>query len=130
MISATEDYLNSFEIPFWVLLVSAFTIAIGTATGGWRLIKTLGSKFFRIRPVHGFCTQSAAATVILGAALLGGPVSTTQVVSSTIMGVGSAERLSKVRWGVAGNILIAWLLTIPLSGAVAALAFLLLRAIL
>lgn len=123
-----SGYLSSFQVPLWVIAASAFSIALGTATGSWRLIKTLGAKFYRIRPVHGFCTQAAAATVILGAALLGGPVSTTQVVSSTIMGVGAAERLNKVRWGVAGNILIAWLLTIPLSGAASALAYLLLRA--
>jgi phosphate/sulfate permease len=76
--------------------LGATAIAIGTFSGGWSLIKTLGAKFFRIRPVHGFCTQDASAAVILGAALLGGPVSTTQVVSSTIMGVGSSERINKV----------------------------------
>jgi PiT family inorganic phosphate transporter len=91
--------------------------------GGWRLIRTLGGKFYKIRPVHGFTSQIASACVILGAALLGGPVSTTQVVSSTIMGVGSAERVSKVRWGVAGQIVVAWVLTIPGAAAVAALVF-------
>jgi len=126
----TTGYIKSFEVPTWVIAASAGAIAFGTSVGGWSLIKTLGAKFFRIRPVHGFCTQVASASVILGAALLGGPVSTTQVVSSTIMGVGSADRVSKVRWGVAGNILMAWLLTIPLSGLVGALTFLILQAIL
>jgi inorganic phosphate transporter, PiT family len=123
----TSGRINSFQVPLWVIFTSATAIAIGTFSGGWSLIKTLGAKFFRIRPVHGFCTQAASAAVILGAALLGGPVSTTQVVSSTIMGVGSAERINKVRWGVAGNILVAWLVTIPLSGLAAALAYFVLR---
>jgi PiT family inorganic phosphate transporter len=126
----TTGYIKSFEVPTWVIAASAGAIAFGTSVGGWSLIKTLGARFFRIRPVHGFCTQVASASVILGAALLGGPVSTTQVVSSTIMGVGSADRVNKVRWGVAGNILLAWLLTIPLSGLVGALTFLILQAVL
>lgn len=126
----TTGTISRFEVPLWVITASALSIAIGTATGSQRLIKTLGAKFFRIRPVHGFSTQVASAAVILGAALLGGPVSTTQVVSSTIMGVGAADRVSKVRWGVAGNILAAWLLTIPLSAVVSGLLFLLLQAIL
>jgi PiT family inorganic phosphate transporter len=126
----TTGYIKSFEVPTWVIAASAGAIAFGTSVGGWSLIKTLGARFFRIRPVHGFCTQVASASVILGAALLGGPVSTTQVVSSTIMGVGSADRVNKVRWGVAGNILMAWLLTIPLSGLVGALTFLILQAVL
>lgn len=116
----TAGDLSHFEIPQWVIIISALAIALGTVSGGWRLIKTLGAGFFRIRPVHGFCTQVTAAGVILGAALFGGPVSTTQVVSSAIMGVGAAERVNKVRWHLAGNILAAWLITIPLSGLMAA----------
>jgi len=115
--------LQEFRVPLWVIAASAGAISLGTAMGGWRIIRTLGGKFYKIRPVHGFTSQVASAAVILGAALLGGPVSTTQVVSSTILGVGSAERLSKVRWGVAGNILTAWVLTIPASGILAALAY-------
>jgi len=115
--------LQQFEVPLWVVAASAGAISLGTAMGGWRIIRTLGGKFFKIRPVHGFTTQVAASAVILGAALLGGPVSTTQVVSSAILGVGSAERLSKVRWGVAGHIVTAWLLTIPASGLLAALIY-------
>jgi PiT family inorganic phosphate transporter len=116
----TTGYLTHFYVPTWVIALSAGAIALGTALGGWRLIKTLGDKFYKIRPVHGFSTQVTSAAVILGASLVGGPVSTTQVVSSAIMGVGSAERLSKVRWGVAGNIATAWLLTIPATALLAA----------
>jgi PiT family inorganic phosphate transporter len=119
--------LARFQVPLWVVIASAGAISLGTAMGGWRIIRTLGGRFYKIRPVHGFTAQSASAAVIMGAALLGGPVSTTQVVSSAILGVGSAERLSKVRWGVAGNIVTTWLLTIPASGLLAALAYLAVR---
>jgi len=115
--------LTRFQVPLWVIAASAGAVSMGTALGGWRIIRTLGGRFYKIRPVHGFTAQLASAVVILGAALLGGPVSTTQVVSSVILGVGSAERLNKVRWGVAGNIVTAWLLTIPASGLLAALAY-------
>jgi inorganic phosphate transporter, PiT family len=123
----TTGYLPSFHVPLWVIAISALAISIGTVSGGWRLIKTLGAGFFRIRPVHGFCTQVTSAGVILGAALFGGPVSTTQVVSSAIMGVGAAERMNKVRWNLAGNILAAWMVTIPCSGLFAVGAYLLFR---
>jgi len=111
---------STFEVPFWVILICASAIGLGTAVGGWQLIKTLGSKFYKIRPVHGFASQATSAIVILTASLLGGPVSTTQVVSSSIMGVGAAERMSKVRWGVAGEIMIAWVVTIPTTMVVGA----------
>ena len=116
-------YLSRFEVPWWVILMSATAIALGTALGGWRIIRTLGAKFYKIRPIHGFTSQLTSATVIMGAAMLGGPVSTTHVVSSSIIGVGSSERLSKVRWGVAGNIAVAWLVTIPASALMAALLY-------
>ncbi len=112
--------ISTFEVPRWVVLVCAAAIALGTSLGSWRLIRTLGSKFYRIRPVHGFAAQAASTAVILSASLLGGPVSTTQVVSTSIMGVGAAERMSKVRWGVAGEILSAWLITIPSTALLAA----------
>jgi len=112
--------LPTFHVPIWVITISAGAIALGTWTGGWRLIRTLGGKFYKIRPIHGFTVQISSAAVILGAAFLGGPVSTTQVVSSAIMGVGSAERVSKVRWGVAQQIVITWVTTIPVSALVAA----------
>lgn len=116
-------YLSRFEVPWWVILLSATAIALGTASGGWRLVRTLGGKFYKIRPIHGFTSQLSSAAVIMGAALLGGPVSTTHVVSSSILGVGSAERLSKVRWGVVGNIAIAWVVTIPVGALMAALLY-------
>ena len=113
-------YLRTFAVPWWVILVCAGAISLGTMLGGWRIIRTLGGKFYKIRPVHGFTTQIASTAVILGAALLGGPVSTTQVVSSAIMGAGAAERLSKVRWQVAVDIALAWMLTIPATALMSA----------
>jgi inorganic phosphate transporter, PiT family len=119
----TGGYLSVFKVPIWVILLSGGMIALGTSVGGWSLIRTLGSKFYRIRPVDGFASQLASAVVILGASLVGGPVSTTQVVSSAIMGVGAAERVNKVRWTVAQEIATAWLLTIPATAMVAAVIF-------
>ena len=116
----TGGILDVFEVPIWVVVICAFMIGFGTAVGGWKLIRTLGGKFYRIRPVDGFATQLTSAIVILGASLAGGPVSTTQVVSSAIMGVGAAERMNKVRWGVAQEIIMAWLLTIPATVLLAA----------
>jgi PiT family inorganic phosphate transporter len=116
----TGGYLKVFAVPFWVIILCAGMIALGTALGGWRLIRTLGGKFFKIRPIDGFSSQLTSAAVILGASLVGGPVSTTQVVSSSIMGVGAAERMNKVRWGVAQEIATAWLLTIPATALVGA----------
>jgi PiT family inorganic phosphate transporter len=112
--------LPEFQVPFWVVAVSAGAIAVGTSLAGWRLIRTLGGKFYKIRPLHSFSTQLSSAGVILGASFLGVPVSTSQVVSSAIIGVGSAERASKVRWSVAEDIMTAWLITIPASGLLAA----------
>lgn len=105
--------LDEFVVPTWVIAASAGAIALGTAFGGWRLIKTMGAGFYRIRAVHAFSSQVASTAVILGAALMGGPVSTTQVISSSIVGAGSAERANMVRWGLAGQIAMAWILTIP-----------------
>lgn len=115
--------LPDFAVPWWVIAISAAAISLGIASGGWRIIKTLGARLYRLRPVDGFVSQGSSATVILGAALLGGPVSTTQVVSSSIVGTGSAQRVSRVRWGVAGEIVTAWLLTIPVSALGAALLY-------
>ena len=116
----TGGYMRTFAVPLWVILLCATMIASGTAVGGWRLIRTLGGKIFKIRPVDGFAAQLASASVIIGASLAGGPVSTTQVVSSAIMGTGTAQRANKVRWGVAQEIAVAWLLTIPASALAAA----------
>ena len=116
----TSGYLKVFAVPRWVIFLCASMIALGTAVGGWKLIRTLGGKIYKIRPVDGFASQLTSAVVILGNSLLGGPVSTTQVVSSAIMGVGAGERANKVRWGVAQEIAMAWLLTIPATALVAA----------
>jgi PiT family inorganic phosphate transporter len=116
----TGGYLKVFAVPLWVIVLCAGMIAFGTSVGGWRLIRTLGAKFYKIRPLDGFSAQLASAVVILTASLVGGPVSTTQVVSSAIMGVGAAERVNKVRWGVAREIATAWLLTIPATALLAA----------
>ena len=121
--------LPEFQVPFWVIFASASAIALGTAFGGWRLIRTMGAGFYRVRPVHAFTSQVASSVVILGAALLGSPVSTTQVISSSIVGAGAAESVPMVRWGVANQILIAWLLTIPATVLIGALAFWVLRQI-
>ncbi len=117
----TSGQISEFQVPLWVIVICGAVMALGTVSGGWRLIRTLGGKFYKIRPVHGFTSQFASAAVILGAAVMGGPVSTTQVVSSVIMGVGSAERVSKVRWNVAGEIVTAWVLTIPATALLAML---------
>ncbi|HEY4666871.1 MAG TPA: inorganic phosphate transporter [Anaerolineales bacterium] len=120
----TAGIQEQFLVPIWVIAVSALAIALGTSLGGWRLIRTLGARMYRVRPIHGLTSQIAGASVILGAALLGGPVSTTQVMSSAIIGVGAGERASKVRWNILGEMLTAWLLTIPVTAGLAALAYL------
>ncbi len=112
-------------IPLWVIVLAATAMSLGTAAGGWRIIKTMGQKVVKLDPVHGFAAETTAATIILTASHFGMPVSTTHVISSAIIGVGSSDRMSAVRWGVAGNIVIAWILTIPASGFAAAVAYLL-----
>ncbi len=104
------------HIPWWVIIISALAISSGTAIGGWRVIKTVGLRVTALQPVHGFAAQVSAATVIEVASLLGIPVSTTHGASSAVMGVGATRRLSAVRWGVAGNIIAAWILTFPICG--------------
>jgi inorganic phosphate transporter, PiT family len=116
----TSGYLTEFKVPLWVVVLCASMIALGTALGGWKLIRTLGGKIYRIRPVDGFAAQLTSAVVILSNSLMGGPVSTTQVVSSAILGVGAGERANKVRWGVAREIATAWLLTIPATALLGA----------
>jgi inorganic phosphate transporter, PiT family len=110
-------------VPLWVILIAATAISFGTAAGGWRIIRTMGQKVVKLDPVHGFAAETTAATIIVGASHFGMPVSTTHVISSAIMGVGASDRLSAVRWGVAGNIAIAWILTLPASGAAAWIAW-------
>jgi PiT family inorganic phosphate transporter len=110
-------------IPLWVIVLAATAISFGTAAGGWRIIKTMGQRVVKLDPVHGFAAETTAATIILTASHFGMPVSTTHVISSAIIGVGSSDRLSAVRWGVAGNIVIAWILTIPASALAAGIAY-------
>ena len=125
----TAGVQTTFEPPMWVILTAATAISLGTAAGGWRIIKTMGTKVVKLDPVHGFAAETTAASVIFAATQFGMPVSTTHVISSAIMGVGSSDRLKTVRWGVARSIVTAWVLTIPASGATAALAYLVLRPI-
>lgn len=111
---------TQFTVPLWVTLLCATALTLGVSAGGWRIIRTLGGGIYRLRPIHASAAQTASASIVLGASLLGGPVSTTQVVSAAIIGVGSAERRSGVRWEVAGQIATAWLITIPASALLAA----------
>jgi PiT family inorganic phosphate transporter len=122
--------ISVFEIPLWVKIACALTMAAGTYSGGWRIIHTLGSKVIKLDPIHGFAAETSAATVIQLATHFGIPVSTTHTITAAIMGVGSTQRLSAVRWGVAGNIGIAWVLTLPAAGLIAAVAYLLLNLVL
>lgn len=108
-------------IPVWVKIACATVIMMGTLNGGWKIIKTMGHKIFKMQPVHGFAAQSATAGVIMSASLFGAPISTTQVISSSILGVGSSKRFSAVRWGVAGNMVLAWFITIPAAALVGGL---------
>jgi inorganic phosphate transporter, PiT family len=112
--------IETFTIPLWVKIVCALAMAAGTYSGGWRIIHTLGSKVIKLDPIHGFAAETAAATVIQAATHFGVPVSTTHTITAAIMGVGSTQRLSAVRWGVAGNIVTAWVLTLPAAGLVGA----------
>jgi len=119
----TAGYLDHFYVPFWVVLMAGAAIGFGTLAGGWRIVRTMGMRITKLKPMGGFCAETAAAVSILGAAVAGVPVSTTHTIAGGIMGVGSIHRLSAVRWGVAKNILWAWILTIPISGLVAAASF-------
>ena len=117
------------RIPWWVIVISALSISLGMAISGWKVIKTLGMKVTTLRPIHGFAAQASAATVIEMASQLGIPISTTHCISSAIMGVGATRRLSAVRWGIAGNIIAAWILTFPICGGLGYLFAWLLHAI-
>jgi PiT family inorganic phosphate transporter len=118
--------IPSFEVPLWVKVSCATAMAIGTAAGGWRIIKTVGRDFVKLQPLTGFSVDSAAATVILSASAFGLPTSTTHVITSSILGVGLSKRITAVNWGVAQRIMIAWVLTIPASAVVAFACYLLL----
>jgi PiT family inorganic phosphate transporter len=122
----TAGVIPVFEVPAWVIVLAASSISLGTAAGGWRIIKTMGQKVVKLDPVHGFAAETTAASIILGASHFGMPVSTTHVISASILGAGSSESLKRVRWGLAGDILVAWVLTIPASALVAGGAWLVL----
>ncbi len=124
----TSGHLGpEFHVPFWVVLAAHAAIGLGTLSGGWRVVKTMGMRITKLRPVGGFCAETSGALVLIGTAVGGIPVSTTQTIAGSIMGVGALQRLSAVRWGVAGNILWAWIFTIPASGAVAAACWFLIK---
>jgi PiT family inorganic phosphate transporter len=110
----------NFYIPYWVEFLCYLVIALGTMSGGWRIVKTMGTKITKLQPMGGFCAETAAAISIIGASVAGIPVSTTHTITGAIMGVGATKRLTAVRWGIAGNIIWAWVLTIPISGVIAA----------
>jgi len=112
--------LPTVDVPPWVIVVSATAISLGTAVGGWRIMHTMGHRVVKLEPVHGFAAETTAATIIYGAAHFGMPVSTTHVISAAIMGVGSSRGVRAVRWGVARSILLAWIITLPMAGLVAA----------
>jgi inorganic phosphate transporter, PiT family len=120
-------YLSSFTIPFWVVLLCHAAIGLGTMAGGWRIVRTMGQRITKLKPVGGFCAETAGAVTLLGTAVVGIPVSTTHTITGAIMGVGATRRLSSVRWGVANRIVWAWVLTIPLSAAIAALTYFLIK---
>jgi inorganic phosphate transporter, PiT family len=124
----SSGYLSEFAVPTWVALAAALAIGLGTWAGGWRIIRTMGTRIVRMQPVDGFAAQTVAAAVIQLATAWGLPVSTTQVVSGAVMGAGATHRFSAVRWGVARRIVWAWIFTIPASAALAALGALLVRA--
>lgn len=129
MTLVSAGYLSTVEVPIWVITASAIVMGLGTAFGGWKVIKTLGVNLLKIRPVQGFAAESSASVVILGAASLGVPVSTTHVIASAIMGVGSTTRFSAVRWGIARDIVIAWIFTLPVCALVAGVLFRLINVI-
>src|ERR1039458_2014218 len=120
----TAGILKRFYIPYWVVIMAYAAISLGTMAGGWRIVKTMGMKITRLKPVGGFCAETAAAISLLGTAMAGIPVSTTHTIAGGIMGVGSVQRFSAVHWGVARSIMWAWVLTIPISGLVSYTVFL------
>jgi PiT family inorganic phosphate transporter len=119
----TAGFLSAFEVPLWVILCSHSAIALGTLFGGWRIVKTMGSKITKLRPSDGFCAETAGGLTLLITAFGGIAVSTTHTIAGAIMGVGATKRLSAVRWGIAGTMVWAWILTIPASALVAAVAY-------
>jgi PiT family inorganic phosphate transporter len=126
----TGGYLKTFDVPLWVILISHAAIALGTMFGGWRIVKTMGTKITKLQPMGGFCAETSGAITLFIATHFGIPVSTTHTITGAIIGVGATRRISAVKWGVAGKIVWAWILTIPLSAAVAAISYFAIRAFL
>lgn len=118
---------NNLPMPLWVILLSYAAIALGTLSGGWRIVKTMGYKITRLRPVHGFAAETAGAATILGASVMGIPVSTTHIICTSIMGVGTTSGSSTVKWGVARSIMFAWIMTIPISALIGYATFAIVR---
>ena len=118
---------STFSIPFWIIIICYSTIALGTMFGGWRIVKTMGTKITKLLPIGGFSAEAGAACAIIGASIAGIPVSTTHTITGAIVGVGATKRLSAVRWGVAGNIIWSWILTIPVSAIISAITYLALK---
>lgn len=119
--------IDAVEVPLWVKLSCAGAMALGTAVGGWKIVKTMGHRIFKLEPVHGFAAETSAAMVITGASMMGAPVSTTHTISACIFGVGSTKRLSAVRWNVAGSLVTAWVLTLPAAGTIGFVSYWLLH---
>ena len=129
LLIATHNLPKASEIPLWVILISHLAIALGTMFGGWRIVRTMGSKITKLQPVGGFCAETSGAITLVGATLAGIPVSTTHTITGAIIGVGATKRLSAVKWGVARRIVWAWVLTIPLAAFVSAVSYWLITAI-
>jgi PiT family inorganic phosphate transporter len=114
---------SEFYVPFWVVISCQAAMALGTLIGGWRIVKTMGSRITRLKPVQGFCAETAGAATLYLATSFGVPVSTTHTITGAIVGVGTARRVSAVRWGIAGSLLIAWVITLPAAALIAALFY-------
>src|SRR5215475_155476 len=127
LLFSTGHLGGTFHVPFWVIMAAHAAIGLGTLSGGWRIVKTMGMRITKLRPVGGFCAETAGAATLIGTAVAGIPVSTTHTITGAIMGVGSLHRFSAVRWGVAGRIVWAWIFTIPASALIAAATWLVLR---
>lgn len=127
LLLVSGGFLKQFQVPMWVIGLCALSMTIGTMMGGWRIIRTVGYGIYRLRPLHGLDAQLASSAVILSASVFGGPVSTTHVVSTSIMGVGASEKPREVRWGVGGEMALAWLLTLPGTGLLSCLIYLLIK---
>lgn len=119
----SRGYITEMEVPKWVVIICALTMAMGTAAGGWKIIRTMGSKVIKLKPIHGFAAETSASAIILAASHFGIPISTTHIISTSIMGVGSTQRLSAVKWGIVGNIVMAWVFTIPATMFLSALSY-------